>query len=97
MGDRLAGKTILITGASSGIGRSTAKEFVRTASGNIRLVLAARRIEALRSLADEIKGIGQGTKVHLLQLDVSNSDEIASLVLNLPEQFCEIDILVNNA
>lgn len=98
MAKRLEGKTILITGASSGIGRSTAKEFARTSPNNLKIIVTARRLEALNELAAEIKAeVGDGVKVHPVKLDVSNPEEIKKLVPSLPEEFREIDVLVNNA
>jgi len=98
MSKRLEGKTILITGASSGIGRSTAVEFARTAPKNLRLILTARRIDTLKEVAAEIqKDVGDGVKVLPFQLDVSSPDEVRSFVGKLPEEWREIDVLVNNA
>lgn len=98
MAKRLEGKTILITGASSGIGRSTAKEFARTSPNNLKIIVTARRLEALNELAAEIKAeVGDGVKVHPVKLDVSNQEEVKKLVPSLPEEFKEIDVLVNNA
>jgi 3-hydroxy acid dehydrogenase/malonic semialdehyde reductase len=95
---RLEGKTIVITGASSGIGRSTAVEFARTAPKNLRLILTARRIDTLKQVAAEIqKEVGDGVKVLPFQLDVSKPEEVSAFVGNLPEEWREIDILVNNA
>ncbi|KAI5866465.1 hypothetical protein GGS23DRAFT_614931 [Durotheca rogersii] len=98
---RLEGKTIVITGASSGIGRSTALEFARTAPRNgLKLVLTARRIDALRQLAEDIAseaGPGNNVRVLPFRLDVSNPDEVRGFVAALPEEFRDIDILVNNA
>ncbi|KIW16777.1 hypothetical protein PV08_03967 [Exophiala spinifera] len=98
MGKRLAGKTILITGASSGIGRSTAFEFARTSPEDLKLILTARRIDQLKTIAAEIeKEVGRGVKVLPVQLDVSKGSEVASFVDMLPAEFRQIDILVNNA
>jgi 3-hydroxy acid dehydrogenase/malonic semialdehyde reductase len=98
MGKRLEGKTVLITGASSGIGKSTAQEFARTSPKNLKLILTARRIESLKELAAEItKEVGEGVQVLPVQLDVSKAGEVASLIPNLPKEFQEIDVLVNNA
>ncbi|KAM5362278.1 hypothetical protein ACJZ2D_012633 [Fusarium nematophilum] len=98
MGQRLAGKTVLITGASSGIGRSTAKEFARTSPGNLKLILAARRVESLQALTEEIcKEVGDGVKVLPVKLDVSKPEETSRFIGNLPAEFKDIDILVNNA
>ncbi|KAI0396014.1 hypothetical protein F5Y17DRAFT_465362 [Xylariaceae sp. FL0594] len=101
---RLAGKTVIITGASSGIGRSTAFEFARAAApagGGLKLVLTARRVDALRQIASEIEAeVGsseKGIRIHVVQLDVSKPEEVKSFVGNLPEEFREVDVLVNNA
>ncbi|KAK8060526.1 NAD(P)-binding protein [Apiospora saccharicola] len=95
---RLEGKTIVITGASSGIGRSTAFEFARTAPKNLKLILTARRIDSLKEIAAEItKEVGDGVKVFPVQLDVSKPEEIRGFVEGLPAEFKEIDVLVNNA
>ncbi|KAK2927468.1 Short-chain dehydrogenase/reductase SDR [Fusarium oxysporum f. sp. vasinfectum] len=96
---RLTGKTILVTGASSGIGRSTALEFARTAPKNdLRLILTARRVDSLNALAEEIKReVGDGVKVLPFKLDVSNPAEVKGIVGNLPEEWRNIDVLVNNA
>ncbi|KAJ4312348.1 hypothetical protein N0V94_007502 [Neodidymelliopsis sp. IMI 364377] len=94
---RLAGKTILVTGASSGIGKSTALEFARTQPDDLKLILTARREDALQEVKKEIEGFAKGVKVHVVKLDVSNVDEIGQFVGNLPGEFKEIDVLVNNA
>ncbi|KAL9029381.1 MAG: hypothetical protein Q9196_002369 [Gyalolechia fulgens] len=98
MTKRLQGKTIVITGASSGIGKSTALEFARTSPNNLKLILTARRIDTLKALAEEIKNeVGSGVQVLPLKLDVSKPDEVRAFVSSLPPDFKEIDILVNNA
>lgn len=97
-GRRLAGKTILVTGASSGIGRSTALEFARTSPSDLRLILAARRLDSLRQLAADIANeVGQGVKLLPVQLDVSNPDDVRRFVPSLPEEWRDIDVLVHNA
>jgi enoyl-[acyl-carrier-protein] reductase (NADH) len=97
MEQRLSGKTVLITGASSGIGCSTAFEFARTCP-NIRLVLAARRIERLSQICKDIqKEVGPNVQIHIAQLDISKPDEVKNFVQKLPVEFQDIDILVNNA
>ncbi|KAF9635290.1 Short-chain dehydrogenase/reductase SDR [Lasiodiplodia theobromae] len=95
---RLEGKTVVVTGASSGIGRSTAFEFARTSPKNLRLILTARRIDTLKQIAEEIKKeVGDGVQVLPVQLDVSNPAQVKSFVPNLPEEWKNIDVLVNNA
>ncbi|KAI0889786.1 NAD(P)-binding protein [Annulohypoxylon maeteangense] len=95
---RLEGKTIVITGASSGIGRSVAFEFARTAPKNLKLVLTARRVDTLRQVAEDIvKEVGDGVKVLPVKLDVSVPEEVRGFVAGLPVEFRDIDVLVNNA
>ncbi|KAF2838735.1 NAD(P)-binding protein [Patellaria atrata CBS 101060] len=95
---RLEGKTIVITGASSGIGKSTAFQFARTAPENLKLILTARRIDTLKQIVEEInKEVGVGVKVLPVKLDVSNPEEVDAFIPNLPEDFKDINILVNNA
>ncbi|KAF2010086.1 NAD(P)-binding protein [Aaosphaeria arxii CBS 175.79] len=94
---RLKGKTILITGASSGIGKATALEFARTSPEDLKLILTARRIDTLKEIAAEIEGFAKGVKVLPVKLDVSNPKEVAGLVDGLPAEFKEVDVLVNNA
>ena len=98
MSKRLEGKTVVITGASSGIGKSTAKEFARTSPKNLRIIITARRLEALRDLAGEIEAeVGSGVQVLPVRLDVSKADEVNGFVGSLPPDFQNIDILINNA
>ncbi|RKF58809.1 NADP-dependent 3-hydroxy acid dehydrogenase [Erysiphe neolycopersici] len=99
MSKRLTGKTILITGASSGIGRSTALEFSRVAPNDLRLILVARRTDHLHELKQQIEGETTGVKVLCAQLDVSQKEEIDNFVNNLKKdsQFGNVDILINNA
>lgn len=98
MAKRLEGKTVVVTGASSGIGRSTALEFARTAPKNLRIIVTARRIDALQELAQEIKKeVGEGVQTLPVKLDVSNPEEVKNFVPSLPAEFREIDVLVNNA
>jgi 3-hydroxy acid dehydrogenase/malonic semialdehyde reductase len=98
MSRRLSGKTVLITGASSGIGKSTALEFARTSPENLKLILTARRIDSLNQLAEDInKKFGGGVKVLAVQLDISKPDQVHGFVSRLPGDFQHIDVLVNNA
>lgn len=97
MAQRLKGKTILITGASSGIGKSTALEFARTSPEDLKLILTARRIDTLKEIAAEIGKFAKGVKVLPVKLDVSKPEEVSGLVDSLPAEFKEVDVLVNNA
>lgn len=95
--ERLASKIVLITGASSGIGQATAKEFASATSGNIKLILAARREDRLKAFSKQLSDLYPSIKIHSVQLDVSKQESIEPFVKNLPKEFSDIDILVNNA
>jgi 3-hydroxy acid dehydrogenase/malonic semialdehyde reductase len=97
MAQRLKGKTIVITGASSGIGRSTAVEFAKTQPDDLKLILTARREDTLKEVAKEIESFAKGVKVLPVKLDVSNIAEVEAFVGKLPEEFKDVDVLVNNA
>lgn len=73
-------------------------EFARTAPKNLKLILTARRIDTLKEIAAEInKEVGEGVKVLPVKLDVSKLEKVRAFVGGLPEEFREIDVLVNNA
>ena len=89
----LAGKTVLVTGASSGIGRAVAEAF---AESGCRLLLAARRQQRLDALAEEL-GTRFGTEVGVEAVDVRDRQLVESWLAGLPEAWQAIDVLVNNA
>ena len=93
-GSVLQDKTVFITGASSGIGRAAAVAF---ANEGARLLLCARRIERLRELEAELSASNPSTKVHSVQLDVRNQPAVENTINTLPEEWKQIDILLNNA
>lgn len=95
--ERIANKVVMITGASSGIGEATAKEIASAANGNLKLVLCARRKEKLENLSKELTKEHSSLKVHIGQLDVSKLETIKPFVANLPKEFSDVDVLVNNA
>jgi len=82
----------LVTGASSGIGADLAREF---AKDGYDLVLAARRVEPMQKLADELKGLGANAIV--IGSDLSKAGAAASLVADLAARGLTIEVLVNNA
>ena len=84
-------QTAFITGATSGIGKATAEIF---AKNNIRLILCGRRAERLETLQQELSLL---TEVTTLQFDVSKRKEVEIAIESLPENFKQIDILINNA
>lgn len=98
MAKRLEGKTVLVTGASSGIGQSVAKGFARTSPKSLKIILTARRVDKLTEIAAQIsEEVGDGVEILPIQLDVSKTDEVKDFHGKLPAGFKDIDILVNNA
>jgi len=89
----MAKKTAFITGASAGIGEACARVFARE---GYDLLLAARRIDRLEALSAQLT-TEFGIQTHLLALDVRNADEVFDTFNNIPEQWKQIDVLVNNA
>jgi len=89
----LQGKIVLITGASSGIGKATAMAFAHEGS---RLLLCARRLDRLEGLQQALTAAGAAS-VHVFKLDVQLRPEVESALANLPANLRDIDILVNNA
>jgi len=78
---RLKGKTVLITGASSSISRLTAFEFARTSPDDLKLILTTRRMETLKKIAEDItREVGNGVKVLPVQLDISVPSKVREFV-----------------
>lgn len=94
---RLAGKTVLLTGASAGIGQAVALELAAAAQGNLKLVLAARRVDRLTELKSVLESKYPNCQVLPLKLDVSDYKTIRAFVDSIPKEFSEIDVLINNA
>ena len=84
-------KTVLITGATSGIGRATARLL---AQNKYRIILCGRRHDRIHELEKELREI---TEVHSLQFDVRNQKMFLESMKTLPDHFSQIDILINNA
>lgn len=84
-------KTILITGATSGIGKSTAELLAK--QGN-RIIICGRRTQALESLKNELSQI---TEVTSLNFDVRNLNEVETAFNSLTDEWKNIDVLINNA
>lgn len=90
----IIGKVVIVTGASSGIGEATAREFGREGA---KVVLAARRIERLESLAKEIVEMNTGAETLVVQVDLTNLEDIQKLIDETITKFNRVDVLVNNA
>ncbi len=81
--------TVLVTGASSGIGEAICRELM---AQDYRVIGAARSIDKLAQLAQEL-----GSNFLPQVLDVTESGSISAMLAELPQQFQDIDVLVNNA
>lgn len=84
-------KTILITGATSGIGKATAELLAK--QGN-RIIICGRRSDVLESVKSDLS---QYTEIFSLMFDVRNLEEVESAINSLPENWKGIDVLINNA
>jgi NADP-dependent 3-hydroxy acid dehydrogenase YdfG len=89
----LKGKIVFITGASAGIGAAAALGF---AAKGARLLLAARRAGKLAVVASQALERG-ATSVHSIALDVRDHRAVQNAIDSLPEEWAQIDVLVNNA
>ena len=92
MSNNIEGKVVVITGASSGLGEATARLL---SSQGASVVLGARRVDRLKSLADELTQ--KGGKALAVATDVTNSDQVKSLVEASVQKFGRIDVMINNA
>jgi NAD(P)-dependent dehydrogenase (short-subunit alcohol dehydrogenase family) len=88
----LSGRVALVTGASSGLGMQFAKVLAAAGAG---VVLAARRVERLKTLRAEIEA-GDGD-AHVVGMDVTDIDSIRAAVAHAETEMGTIDILVNNS
>jgi acyl-CoA synthetase (AMP-forming)/AMP-acid ligase II/NAD(P)-dependent dehydrogenase (short-subunit alcohol dehydrogenase family) len=90
--EAVAGKVVLITGASSGVGKATAQRLGATGA---TVLLVARRLDLLEALRDEIEAGGGNAFVH--QCDLSDPDRAAALADEVLEQHGHVDVVVSNA
>lgn len=90
MSENIAGKVVVITGASSGLGEATARHL---AQAGARLVLGARRLDRLQSLARELS-LGEDAA---LQMDVTDRTQVQALVDRAMQTHGRIDVMLNNA
>lgn len=92
LSDAVEGRTILITGGSSGIGEAAAHK-IAEAGGTV--VLVARTLENLEKVADDIRG--NGGDAHVYPCDLSDTDAIAAMADKVLADLGGVDILINNA
>lgn len=86
-------KTVFITGATSGFGEACARIF---ASNGYRLIVTGRRVERLEQLKNELHSL-HASEVHLLVFDVQQKQQVFDAVNSLPNEWQQIDVLINNA
>lgn len=82
----------LITGATSGIGEACARKF---AQGGYNIIITGRKADLLKSLADQLKGMG--ADVLTLLFDVRDAKAARTAVDSIPQEWRNIDVLINNA
>jgi NADP-dependent 3-hydroxy acid dehydrogenase YdfG len=92
MSSNIAGKVVVITGASSGLGEASAR--LLSAQG-ATVVLGARRQERIRSLAEELTA--KGGKSLAVQMDVTRREQVQRLVDAAVEAYGRVDVMINNA
>jgi len=88
----LTGKTVLITGASSGLGRQMVKTLAGAGAGIIAVARNKQRLEDISKHVDEI-----GSHIRTYSIDLNNSDEIRGFINNLGHEKIVVDVLINNA
>ena len=92
--DLLVGKTILITGAGSGIGKEIARTF---SDHGANLILLSKDVEKLNSIHDEIDAKGGDVFIHSIDFEKAEEKDYENIVNAMREKFEKIDGLVNNA
>ena len=91
---RLDGKTVIITGANTGIGLETA---VDLAKRNARVILACRSVERGETAAVEVRKRSGNDNAVFVQLDLASLDSVKEFAAKILEEEPQIDILINNA
>lgn len=92
MQKRFEGKVVLVTGASSGIGKVTAIEFAKAGA---KVVIAARRVEESEQVVNQIKA--DGGEATFIQTDVARQDSVRNLIERTVEIYGRLDCAFNNA
>ncbi len=84
--------SVIITGASSGIGRACAGIF---AQNRYNLIVNARRVDRLERLAKDLEDYG--VRIFFQKVDMRNNDEVLTFIRSIPEDLKPVDVLINNA
>lgn len=93
LSNNIKGKVVVITGASSGLGETSAYYL---AEKGAHVVLGARRVDRLKKIAAKINEAGNG-KAEYVQTDVAKKDDLQALVAKAKDTFGKVDVMVNNA
>ncbi|TXL73493.1 SDR family NAD(P)-dependent oxidoreductase [Vineibacter terrae] len=89
MANELSGRTVVVSGATSGIGAATARHLARDGA---RIVALGRRAKRLERLREEL-----GPACHVMAVDVADGAALARMFAALPPAFATVDVLINNA
>ncbi|BDS09815.1 SDR family oxidoreductase [Aureispira anguillae] len=89
-----ANTVVMVTGASSGIGRAIAGQFIM---GGYKVIITGRRTERLNDFKEMMEEHLEEAQIHTLSFDVGDLDAVKAAVDSLPEGWADIDILINNA
>jgi NADP-dependent 3-hydroxy acid dehydrogenase YdfG len=92
MSQGIQNKVVVITGASSGLGEATARHLAKQGA---KVVLAARRIDRLQAIVQEIKAAGGQAMAHAI--DVTRREDLSALVEAAVATFGQVDVMINNA
>jgi len=92
--DRIDGKRVVITGATSGIGRATAKALAKLGAN---LVLVSRNKTIGTALARQLEKLNSNTSAGFVEADLSSFDQVRNAANQIRERWSSIDILINNA
>ena len=93
-GDSMVGRTVLITGANSGIGRAAAEQLGRL---NARVILACRDKTKAETARDQIAKDTGSNSIDIVPLDLESFDSIRECAQTVSEEYDKLDVLVNNA
>ncbi|KAJ1910126.1 hypothetical protein IWQ60_010822 [Tieghemiomyces parasiticus] len=91
---RLQGQTVLITGASAGIGEACARSFAAAGSN---VIITARRTDRIEALKAELEQAHPNVRIHAVTLDVTSKEQVDQVVASLPDDLQQVDVLINNA
>lgn len=92
--NKMSGKTVIITGCTSGIGRETAKDLAKRGA---KLIMACRNVEAANKLKEEIVKTTNNDNVHVRKLDLSSLKSVREFAQQINREESKLDVLIHNA